>query len=73
MKIEVECQTEEEADEAIAAGADIIMLDNFKGVKLFESAAAVKKRWDGKARFLIEGSGGITEETALEYFSPGAE
>ncbi|TPX31240.1 hypothetical protein SmJEL517_g05389 [Synchytrium microbalum] len=73
MKIEVECRSEEEADEAIAAGADIVMLDNFKGVKLFESAASLKKRWAGKAKFYIEGSGGITEETVLDYFSPDVD
>ena len=30
LKIEVECGTAEEAEEAIAAGADIVMLDNFE-------------------------------------------
>ncbi|KAH9256744.1 nicotinate-nucleotide diphosphorylase (carboxylating) [Batrachochytrium salamandrivorans] len=31
LKIEVECQSEAEADEAIRAGADIVMLDIFDG------------------------------------------
>ena len=29
-KVEVECRSVEEADEAATAGADIVMLDNFK-------------------------------------------
>ena len=29
-KIEVECSSLEEADEALAAGADVILLDNFQ-------------------------------------------
>ena len=57
-KVEVECQSFEEADEAIAAGADIVMLDNFTpdGVKV--AAAQLKEKWgrgtgDRKA-FLVE-------------------
>ena len=34
LKIEVECGTAEEAEEAIAAGADIVMLDNFEPADL---------------------------------------
>ncbi|KAG1182361.1 hypothetical protein G6F35_015625 [Rhizopus arrhizus] len=65
LKIEVECQSEEEADEAIEAGADIIMLDNFTGEGLKVAAKNIKERWaaKGKNHFLIESSGGITYET----------
>ncbi|CAG8433320.1 13058_t:CDS:2 [Ambispora gerdemannii] len=31
LKVEVECRTESEADEAILAGANVIMLDNMQG------------------------------------------
>jgi nicotinate-nucleotide pyrophosphorylase (carboxylating) len=34
LKIEVECRSLEEAQEAIAAGADVVMLDNFKPADL---------------------------------------
>jgi nicotinate-nucleotide pyrophosphorylase (carboxylating) len=34
LKIEVECRSLEEAEEAIAAGADVVMLDNFKPADL---------------------------------------
>ncbi|KAI8968992.1 Quinolinate phosphoribosyl transferase [Mycotypha africana] len=70
LKIEVECQSEQEADEAIAAGADIIMLDNFTGDALKQAAKRIKERWSakGKTHFLIESSGGITYETCANYF-----
>ncbi|MCJ1372939.1 hypothetical protein MMC20_004165 [Loxospora ochrophaea] len=31
IKVEVECQSEREAEEAVRAGADVVMLDNFQG------------------------------------------
>ncbi|KAG0174855.1 hypothetical protein DFQ30_002478 [Apophysomyces sp. BC1015] len=70
LKIEVECQSEEEADEAIAAGADIVMLDNFKGAELREAAKSLKCRWaeKGVKNFMIESSGGITYSTCADYF-----
>lgn len=68
-KIEVEVQTEEEADEAIAAGADVIMLDNFKGKELQTAALSIKKRWEGKKQFLLECSGGLTKENIKEYLT----
>jgi len=71
LKIEVECRSEQEADEAIEAGADIIMLDNMKGDNLKQTAKILKQRWAGKRNFLIESSGGITEENIIEYFLPG--
>ena len=58
-------------DEAIEAGADIIMLDNMKGDNLKQTAKTLKQIWAGKRTFLIESSGGISEENIVEYFSPG--
>lgn len=73
LKIEVECQSEEEADEAIAAGADIVMLDNFTGDALKQAAKSLKQRWAQKGvnHFLVESSGGITYETCADYFCDG--
>ncbi|CAO3645403.1 unnamed protein product [Cunninghamella blakesleeana] len=70
LKIEVECQSEEEADEAIAAGANIVMLDNFTGDGLKVAAKNIKQRWAEKGvnHFLIESSGGITYQTCANYF-----
>ncbi|ANB12571.1 nicotinate-nucleotide diphosphorylase (carboxylating) [Sugiyamaella lignohabitans] len=70
MKIEVECQSETEADEAIAAGADVIMLDNFTGEGLRVAASSIKTRWAAKGitGFLLECSGGLREENISGYF-----
>lgn len=70
MKIEVECQNEDEADEAIAAGADVIMLDNFTGEGLQIAARNLKARWAGKAQFLLECSGGLNRDNIDTYLCP---
>ncbi|KAF2641278.1 hypothetical protein P280DRAFT_398714 [Massarina eburnea CBS 473.64] len=71
IKVEVECQSFEEADEAIAAGADIVMLDNFTPDNVKVAAAQLKDKWgrgtgDRKA-FLVEVSGGLTEDNVEPY------
>ena len=71
LKIEVECQSEAEADEAIQAGADIVMLDNFSGDGLKAAAASLKRRWQGKKQVLLECSGGLTESNVAEYINNG--
>jgi nicotinate-nucleotide pyrophosphorylase (carboxylating) len=78
LLIDVEVQTEAEADEAIEAGADIIMLDNMEGEELAGVAVRLKERWTHK-KFLLEASGGITESNlkerainAIDIFSTSA-
>jgi nicotinate-nucleotide pyrophosphorylase (carboxylating) len=71
LKIEVECQSEVEADEAIEAGADIVMLDNFDGAGLKVAAQSLKQRWSGKRQILLESSGGLTEHNVKEYINNG--
>ncbi|KAG8928306.1 hypothetical protein FRC03_000827 [Tulasnella sp. 419] len=66
LLIEVEVGSEEEADEAIDAGADIVMLDNLEGEQLYGVARRLKERWAGKRKFLIETSGGIDEGNLKE-------
>ncbi|EJD53825.1 nicotinate-nucleotide diphosphorylase, partial [Auricularia subglabra TFB-10046 SS5] len=61
LLVEVEVQSEAEADEAIEAGADIIMLDNFGPSQLADAAASLRKRWGASKKFLLESSGGIDE------------
>lgn len=61
VKVEVEVSTEEDAKEAIDAGADVIMLDNFKGDDLRAVAKSLKEYYKGKPNsFLLECSGGLT-------------
>ena len=64
--LEVEVGSEEEADEAIDAGADIIMLDNIEGSELVGVASRLKEKWGGKRKFLFESSGNITESNLHE-------
>ena len=64
LKIEVECGSLEDAREAIAAGADIVMLDNFEPKALHEAAKTLKTE---SPHIIIEGSGGITETTIASY------
>lgn len=68
-KIEVEVGSEEEANEAIEAGADVIMLDNFKGSELQAAALSIKQKWAGKKQFLLECSGGLTKNNIKEYLT----
>ncbi|KAG9792255.1 nicotinate-nucleotide pyrophosphorylase, partial [Aureobasidium melanogenum] len=67
LKIEVEVQSEKDADEAIEAGADVVMLDNFDGEGLKVAARSLKDRWRGKRSVLLESSGGLTEENVTQY------
>ena len=64
QKIEVECQSLEEAVEAATAGADIVMLDNFEPDQLRKDAETFKKQFPN---VLVEASGGITTETMPDY------
>jgi len=66
LLLDVEVTSEAEADEAIQAGADVIMLDNFEGEALVSTARRLKERWGGKYKFLIETSGGIEEGNLKE-------
>ena len=67
IKVEVECQSEAEADEAVAAGADVVMLDNFTGRGVKAAARSLKERWKGRKEFLVEVSGGLTEANVVGF------
>lgn len=66
-KLEVECRSVGEGREAAAAGADIVMLDNFQPQELHAAAQNLK---EGFPSVLIEASGGVTPENLPEWFSP---
>jgi len=68
MKIEVECQNQKEAEEAIEAGADVVMLDNHKPDDLKRVSKDLKLKYVHK-NFLIEASGGITVDTLSNFFA----
>lgn len=70
VKIEVEVQSEDEANEAIEAGADIIMLDNFSGDELKVAAQLIRQKWaNSQKSFLLECSGGLTIDNIGSYLS----
>jgi nicotinate-nucleotide pyrophosphorylase (carboxylating) len=64
QKIEVECQSLEEALEAASAGADIVMLDNYTPEELKVDAKKIK---ESHPHVIIEASGGITYESMDKY------
>jgi nicotinate-nucleotide pyrophosphorylase (carboxylating) len=73
MKVEVECSTHAEVDEALAAGAEIVLLDNMT----LEQMRVAVRRIGGRA--IVEASGGITltnvrgvAETGVDIISVGA-
>ena len=65
LALEIECKEIEQVEEAVAAKADIIMLDNMRGEVLQRALAAVS----GQCK--IEVSGGITLENIREVALPG--
>jgi nicotinate-nucleotide pyrophosphorylase (carboxylating) len=71
LLLDVEVGSEAEADEAIDAGADIIMLDNIEGDELVGVAQRLREKWTGKRKFLFESSGNITESNLQERAIPG--
>ena len=73
LKVEVEVDTEAGADEAIEAGADIVMLDNYDGEGLKVAARSLRDRWRGKRNFLLECSGGLTSSNVNEYVNNGEQ
>jgi len=72
-EVEVECDTLEQVEEALAAGADVILLDNMPPALLSQAVALT----DGRAK--LEASGGVTldnvraiAETGVDFVSIGA-
>jgi len=66
-KIEVEAQSFEEACEAADAGAEVVMLDNMTPEQIKIESARFKKKYP---QVFLEASGGIREETLLNYICP---
>ena len=67
LKIEVEVETVAQAEEALNAGADIVLLDNMPPEQM-RSAAAL-----AKGRALTEASGGVTLQNVREIAETGVD
>lgn len=67
LPVEVECDTLEQVDEAVAAGAGLILLDNFSVADMAAAVAATA----GRAR--LEASGGLRLENAAQVAATGVD
>lgn len=65
LRIEIEVEDLAGLDEAVAAGADVVLIDNFSPA---QAKAAVERHGD---RVIIEASGGITLETIRAFAEAG--
>ena len=70
LKIEVEVTTEQEFDVALAAGADVIMLDNMTTELMAE---LVKRARGGRPGVLLEASGNLSLERVREVAETGVD
>jgi nicotinate-nucleotide pyrophosphorylase (carboxylating) len=69
-KIEIECETFEQVQEAMEAGGDIIMCDNMTPEQIVQ---VVKFRDENFPHILLEASGDITLETIRKYAQTGVD
>lgn len=67
IKIEVECETMEQVEEAVTCGVDVIMLDNMGIEEMREAVLYI----DGRA--IVEASGGIQEEQLRKVAETGVD
>ncbi|MHA1287259.1 MAG: carboxylating nicotinate-nucleotide diphosphorylase [Candidatus Thorarchaeota archaeon] len=65
-KISCEARTLQETEEAISAGADIVLLDNFSPQDIGGLIEVLKSK-GVRGNVLLEASGGIDEENVREY------
>ncbi|MFA5884541.1 MAG: carboxylating nicotinate-nucleotide diphosphorylase [Acidimicrobiia bacterium] len=69
--VEIECDRAEQVEEAVAAEADVVMLDNMTPEAAAACVALV--RGGARPRTLIEISGGVTLATVAAYAATGAD
>ncbi|MEB3103279.1 carboxylating nicotinate-nucleotide diphosphorylase [Ferviditalea candida] len=70
MKIEVEVENMAQLEEALTAGADIIMLDN---VEIERMREAVEKIKTASSHVIVEASGGVTLDNIREIAMTGVD
>ncbi len=70
IKIEVECRSTKEAEEATIAGADIVMLDNFEPEALKIASSGLKAKFP---HLIVEASGGIRKDTLATFCLPSVD
>ncbi|WP_026303657.1 carboxylating nicotinate-nucleotide diphosphorylase [Jongsikchunia kroppenstedtii] len=70
IECEVEVDTLEQLDEALAAGAELVLLDNFP---LWQTQIAVQRRDTRSPQTKLESSGGLSLEMAGDYARTGVD
>jgi nicotinate-nucleotide pyrophosphorylase (carboxylating) len=70
LRVQVECDTPAQVDQALAAGADAVLLDNMTPALAAACVEAVRA-WNPAV--FIEASGRITEATAAAYAAAGVD
>jgi nicotinate-nucleotide pyrophosphorylase (carboxylating) len=70
LPVQVECQTPEEVEEALEAGAHAILLDNRTPDELRDLTARIKAHGE---HILVEASGGVTLDTVGEIATTGVD
>lgn len=70
MKIEVETESLAQVEEALACGADIIMLDNMATAMMKEAVARIK---EAAPHVIVEASGGVSLDTIHAIASCGVD
>jgi nicotinate-nucleotide pyrophosphorylase (carboxylating) len=70
MKIEVEVENFEQLEQALAAGPDIIMLDNMKPEAMKKAVALIKAK---APHIVVEGSGTVTLQTIKALAESGID
>lgn len=73
LKIEVETRNLEELEEALSAGADVIMLDNMDYDTMKKAVARTKEFCAGHGKIVLEASGNITHENIREVAECGVD
>ena len=68
LRIEIEVDTVEQLREALAAGADVVLLDNMSPTEVAEAVALARSQ-----QVIVEVSGGITLATVRQYAEAGAD
>ena len=67
VKVEVECDRPEQVEQALVAGADVIMLDNMSVTTMAECVRMVS------GRATVEASGGVTLQTVRKIAEAGVD
>jgi nicotinate-nucleotide pyrophosphorylase (carboxylating) len=73
LKVQVEADTIDQAEEAAGAGADLVLLDNFAGNELLRAVQTVHRATPEGHRVLIEASGGVTIDRLAVIAAAGCD